>query len=54
LPIQVFNQLHYGAEKEVAGICLAVVLLQTGLVTIALCRRIHHGGHGEHGGRGEE
>lgn len=31
LPIQVFNQLHYGAEKEVAGICLALVLLQSAL-----------------------
>ncbi len=46
LPIQVFNQLHYGAEKEVAGICLAVVLMQTGLMVAALWRRIHHGGHG--------
>jgi iron(III) transport system permease protein len=54
LPIQVFNQLHYGAEKEVAGICLAVVLMQTGLVVAALRPRIHHGGHGEHGGGGEE
>jgi len=46
LPIQVFNQLHYGAEKEVAGICLAVVLMQTGLVMAVLWPRIHHGEHG--------
>ncbi len=32
LPIQVFNQLHYGAEKEVAGVCLAVLLLQGAVV----------------------
>lgn len=41
LPIQVFNQLHYGAEKEVAGICLAVLLFQAAAVGTALWHSSH-------------
>lgn len=34
LPIQVFNRLHYGAEKEVAGVCLGTLALLAGLLLV--------------------
>lgn len=34
LPIQVFNRLHYGAEKEVAGVCLGTLGMLAGLMLI--------------------
>jgi iron(III) transport system permease protein len=36
LPIQVFNRLHYGAEKEVAGVCLGTLAILAGIMTLGL------------------